>query len=61
MSMTKTLQREIGKTVREKRQELSAIREEVEDLLDYLDVLDTRTKDKGRPRLSHEEVKRRLG
>jgi len=32
--MTKTLQRELGRTVREKREQLSVIREEVEKLLD---------------------------
>ena len=57
--MTKTLQREIGRTVREKRQQLSLIREEVENLLDYLDVLEARSKDAGKPRISHEEVKAR--
>jgi hypothetical protein len=42
--MTKTLEREIGRTVRQKRQQLSVIREEVENLLDYLDVLEARAK-----------------
>ena len=59
--MTKTLEREIGRKVREKRQQLSVIREEVEDLLDYLDVLEARAKDVGKPRLSHDEVKKRYG
>lgn len=59
--MTKTLQREIGKTVRQKRQELSSIRAEVDDLLDYLDVLEARAKDADTPRVSHEEMKRRFG
>lgn len=59
--MTKTLQREIGKTVRQKRQELSSIREEVDDLLDYLDLLEARAKDAAKPRVSHQEVKRRFG
>jgi len=57
--MTKTLEREIGRTVRQKRRQLSEIREEVEDLLDYLDVLDARVRDAGKPRISHEEIKRR--
>jgi signal recognition particle subunit SEC65 len=57
--MTKTLEREIGRTVRQKRRELSQIREEVEDLLDYLDLLEARVKDAGNPRVSHEEVKKR--
>jgi tRNA U34 5-carboxymethylaminomethyl modifying GTPase MnmE/TrmE len=59
--MTKTLEREISRTVRQKRQQLSTIREEVENLLDYLDVLEARSKDAGKPRLSHAEVKKRFG
>jgi hypothetical protein len=59
--MTKTLEREIDRTVRRKREQLSAIREEVESLLDYLAVLEARAKDAGKPRLSHDEVKKRYG
>lgn len=59
--MTKTLQRDILRKVREKRQQLVAVREEVEDLMDYLDLLEARAKDAGKPRLSHEELKRRYG
>jgi hypothetical protein len=57
--MTKTLEHEISRTVRRKRRELSQIREEVEDLLDYLDILEARAKDTGKPRISHAEIKRR--
>jgi hypothetical protein len=57
--MTKTLEREIGRTVRQKRRQLSQIREEVEDLLDYLDVLEARARDAGKPRISHQEIKKR--
>jgi hypothetical protein len=57
--MIKTLEREIGRTVREKRRQLSEIREEVEDLLDYLDILEAHAKDSGQPRLSRDEVKKR--
>jgi len=57
--MTKTLEREIGRTVRQKRRQLSEIREEVEDLMDYVDVLDARVRDAGKPRISHEEIKKR--
>ena len=59
--MTRTLEREIDRKVREKRQQLSVIREEVEDLLDYLDVVEARARDTGKPRLSHDEVKKRYG
>lgn len=58
--MTKTLAREIGRTVRQKRHELSEIRAEVEDLLDYLDVLEARARDAGKPQLSHDEIKKRF-
>ena len=50
--MTKTLEREITRTVRQKRQQLSLIREEVENLLDCLAVLEARAKDAGKPRLA---------
>ena len=55
--MTKTLQREMARTVSAKRQQLVAIRAEIEDLLDYLDVVETRARDVGQPRLSHAETK----
>ena len=35
------------------------IREEIETLFDYLAVLEARAKDSGKPRLSHDEVKKR--
>ncbi len=59
--MTKTLEREITRKVREKREELSAVREEVDDMLDHLDLLEARARDAGKPRLSHDEVKKRYG
>ena len=45
--------------MRQKRRQLSEIRKEVEDLLDYLDVLEARVRDAGKPRISHEEIKKR--
>ena len=57
--MTKILEREIDRTMRRKRKELSEIREEVEDLLDYLDIVEARVKDAAKPRVSHEEIKNR--
>jgi hypothetical protein len=59
--MTKTLEREIDGTVRKKRQQLSAVRKEVKNLLDYLAVLEGRAKDAGKPRLRHDEVKEWYG
>ena len=57
--MTKILEREIDQTVRQKRQQLSEILAEVEDLLDYLDVLEARAKDAGKPPLTHDQMKKR--
>ena len=56
--MTKTLEREVTRTIRKKREQLVALREEVEDLLDYLDLLEARARDGGKPRLNHVEVKK---
>ena len=35
--------------------------EELEDLNDYLDVIEARVRDEGKPRLTHVEVKKRYG
>jgi len=34
-------------------------REELEDLNDYLDLTEARVRDEGKPRLTHDEVKKR--
>ena len=44
--------------MRQKRRQFSEIREEVEDLLDYLGVLETRVRDAGKPRIGREEIKK---
>ena len=49
--MNQTIARELMKEINQKREQLIAIREEVEDLLDYLEVLEARTKDKNKPLL----------
>jgi hypothetical protein len=59
--MTKTIERQIVKTIKTKREELAAIREELEDLFDYLDLLEARARDEGKPRLTHAEMKKRYG
>ena len=59
--MTKTIEREVTKTIQSKREQLTAIRQEVEDLFDYLDVLEARARDNGKQRLTHAEVKKRYG
>lgn len=57
--MTKTLQRDVARVVREKRRQLTSIRDEVENLLDCLDLLEARSKNSGKPRLTHAEMKKR--
>ena len=59
--MTKIIERQITRTIRTKREQLTAIRTELEDLFDYLDVLEARARDQGKPRLTHAEVKKRYG
>jgi hypothetical protein len=53
--MTKSLSREIA----EKREQVKALQDEIENLSDYLDVLEARAKDLSTPRLTHDEVKKR--
>lgn len=57
--MTKTADKKVGRVIAEKRRELIAIRTEIEDLLDYLEVLEARARDAGKPRLSHDEITKR--
>jgi uncharacterized membrane protein len=57
--MTKLI--EVTRTIQVKRKQLTSIREEIEDLFDYLDVLEARTYDRGKARLDHDAVKKRYG
>jgi hypothetical protein len=58
--MTKTAEREINRKLRQKREELASIRADIEDLMDYLDIVEARARNLGKPRLTHAEVKRRF-
>ena len=40
---------------------IAKLREELEDLMDYLDLLEARARDFGKPRRSTQEVKKLLG
>jgi LytS/YehU family sensor histidine kinase len=59
MFMTKTVKKSVVRSIRQKREQIATLREELEDLNDYLDLLEARVRDGGKPRLTHEEVKRR--
>jgi LytS/YehU family sensor histidine kinase len=59
--MTKTAEKTVARSIRRKREQITALREELEDLNDYLDLVEARVRDEGKPRLTHAEVKRRYG
>ncbi|MGA3142625.1 MAG: hypothetical protein ABSF10_06230 [Verrucomicrobiota bacterium] len=44
-----------------RKRHLTTLREELEDLNDYLDLTEARMHDAGKPRLTHAEVKKRYG
>ena len=59
--MARSALQTIDRAIVEKRLQLKSLREELEDLTDYLDVLEARARDTGKARLSHDEVKKRFG
>jgi hypothetical protein len=59
--MTKALQQTVVRSISRKREQLATLREELEDLNDYLDLVEARVRDQDRPRLTHTEVKKRNG
>ena len=42
-----------------RKEHIRTLREELEDLNDYLDLTEARVRDEGKPRLTHDEVKKR--
>ncbi len=61
MFMTKAAQKTVVRSIRRKREQIAALREELENLNDYLDVVEARVRDEGKQRLTHQEVKQRYG
>jgi hypothetical protein len=59
--MTKIAQQTTLRSISRKREQIAALREELENLNDYLDLTEARVRDQGKPRLSHTEVKKRFG
>jgi LytS/YehU family sensor histidine kinase len=59
MFMTKALQQTVVRSISRKREQIATLREELEDLNDYLDLVEARVCDKDKPRLTHAEVKKR--
>ena len=61
MFMTITAQQTVVRSISRKREQIAILREELEDLNDYLDLTEARVRDEGKPRLTHAEVKKRYG
>ena len=59
--MTKAVQQTVVRSISKKREQIATLREELEDLNDYLDVTEARMRDEGKPRLTHAQVKKRYG
>lgn len=59
LCMRSELTKQLAKTIREKREQLRAIRAEVEDLIDYLEVLEARASDQNKARRLHFDVMKR--
>jgi LytS/YehU family sensor histidine kinase len=49
----------VVRSISRKREQIATLREELEDLDDYLDLTEARLRDEGKPRLTHAEVKKR--
>lgn len=59
MFMTKTAEKTVVRSIHQKREQIATLREELEELNDYLDLTEARVRDEGKPRLTHAEVKKR--
>ncbi|MBI2929947.1 MAG: hypothetical protein HYY24_30180 [Verrucomicrobia bacterium] len=59
--MTKAVQQTVVRSISKKREQIASLREELEDLNDYLVLTEARVRDEGKPRLTHLEVKKRYG
>jgi LytS/YehU family sensor histidine kinase len=51
----------VARSISRKREQIATLREELEDLNDYLDLVEARVSDQDKPRLTHAEVKKRYG
>jgi len=59
--MTKTAEKSVVRSIHRKREQIATLREELDDLNDYLDLTEARLRDEGKPCLTHAEVKKRYG
>jgi LytS/YehU family sensor histidine kinase len=61
MFMTKIVEKDLVRSIHQKREQIATLREELEDMNDYLDLTEARVRDEGKPRLTQAEVKKRYG
>jgi LytS/YehU family sensor histidine kinase len=59
--MTRAVQQTVVRSISRKREQIATLREELEDLNDYLDLVEARVHDKSKPRFTQAEVKKRYG
>jgi LytS/YehU family sensor histidine kinase len=59
--MTKIVKKVLVRSIHQKREQIATLREELEDMNDYLDLTEARVRDEGKSRLTHAEVKKRYG
>ncbi len=59
--MTRVVQQTVTRAISQKRQQIAALREQLEDLEDYLDLVEARVRDEGKPHLTQAEIKKRYG
>ena len=59
--MVNALEKTVVRSIRQKREQIATLREELEDLNDYLDLTEARVRDEGKTRLTHAAVKKRYG
>ena len=61
MFMIQAVPRNVVRAIFRKREQIATLREELEDLNDFLDLTEARVRDEGKPRLTHAEVKKCYG
>jgi len=59
--MTKAIQQTVVRSIARKREQIATLRDELEDLNDYLDLVEARVSDQDKPRLTQAELKKRYG
>lgn len=59
--MTNIALKDFATDIHRKRKEIDRLREELDDMLDHLSVIEARAKTVGKPRYSAAEVRKKIG